>query len=69
MTIGPTHYEGWTCKGCANLKLQQTSCLQKQRVCIETGEIIGGLYLSRLDTPSTCPYIRSAIIERNVEEI
>jgi hypothetical protein len=64
--IGPKHYEGWTCKDCEYLKFTThnycfaPSILESQND--NKIEVIN-------HTPSWCPYIRHAILNRVLEEV
>lgn len=62
--IGPKHYDGWTCKDCENVYFCD---FHEKYYCKEVGSPLD--YMNNYETPNWCPYIRSAIIERNVEEI
>ena len=63
-TIGPTHYEGWTCRGCAKLIKKLNMDNYYDYFCG-----VDNKYLEDddLDTPNWCPYIKSAIINRVME--
>lgn len=61
--VGPSHYEGWSCEGCMMLLPSYSFLIGGY--CKSNDEDIKDI----MNTPWWCPYIRSAIIERNVEEI
>ena len=60
--IGPTHYEGWTCNGCEHLK--ETTHFY----CFGVKDIDNRIE-DRMHTPKWCPYLKSAIIERIVDDM
>lgn len=69
MSIGPTHYKGWTCKECNYFEFSPAQIFENQDTLKKHFCKLLNEYIDAMNTPLTCPYIRSAIIERNVEEI
>lgn len=61
--IGPFHYEGWSCEGCVYLKEN----VGVSYYCSDTHDLIypnGGNF----NTPSTCSYLKSAIVNHVMED-
>lgn len=63
MMIGPTHYEGWTCKGCKYHKHNSYTTdgihYGEQDYCGVSGKHVVIKDVS--NTPFTCPYLKHAI--------
>lgn len=64
MTVGPTHYEGWTCEGCEYLK-ETTHLYCFEPTIIKSGN--DNRITDRQHTPNWCPYIRMAIVNHVME--
>ena len=65
MTIGPKHYEGWTCNECDYMK-ETTHFYCFEPSIIESK--IDNRINDRDHTPSWCPYIKYAIMQHVVDE-
>ena len=70
--VGPTHYSGWTCKGCSKLETFPFSNGNTVYKCLST-DVNNDKKLTQFvdditHTPNWCPYLRGAIVHRTITE-